>query len=85
MMYDDSYDNSKPKRNGFTRKNRDITIDNSAMIPYKIGDIVEHPNFGMGVVTAKSGSMDSLKVRVAFEGVGSKLLALKYATLRKVE
>ena len=57
----------------------------SSLIPYKIGDIVEHPEFGIGVVTAKSGSLDSLKVRVAFEGIGSKLLALKYATLRKVE
>jgi DNA helicase-2/ATP-dependent DNA helicase PcrA len=57
----------------------------ASLIPYKIGDIVEHPEFGIGVVTAKSGEIDSLKVRVAFEGVGSKLLALKYATLRKID
>jgi len=54
-------------------------------IPYKIGDVVEHPEFGIGVVTAKSGSLDSLKLRVAFEGIGSKLLAVKYASLRKVD
>ncbi|MFZ5432625.1 MAG: hypothetical protein ACOZB3_02515, partial [Calditrichota bacterium] len=52
---------------------------------YKIGDLVQHPEFGFGVVTAKAGGADDLKVRVAFEGMGSKLLAVKYAPLRKVE
>lgn len=53
-------------------------------IPYKIGDLVEHPQFGHGVVTAKSGEWEDLKIRVAFEGIGSKLLAVKFAPLKKI-
>lgn len=56
----------------------------SSAVPYKIGDVVEHPEFGVGVVTAKSGDMSDLKVRIAFEGMGSKLLAVKYAPLKKL-
>ncbi len=55
------------------------------LMPYKIGDLVQHPEFGLGVVTAKSGDAADMKVRVAFEGVGSKLLAVKFAQLKKVE
>lgn len=53
-------------------------------IAFKIGDFVEHPEFGKGVVTAKSGDLSDLKVRVAFEGIGSKLLAVKFAPLKKL-
>jgi hypothetical protein len=55
------------------------------LIPYQIGDIVEHAEFGVGVVTAKSGDLEDMKVRVAFEGIGSKLLAVKFARLKKIE
>ncbi|MFH1011323.1 MAG: UvrD-helicase domain-containing protein [bacterium] len=54
-------------------------------IPYRIGDLVEHPQFGRGVVTAKSGGWADLKIRVAFEGIGSKLLAVQFAPLRKID
>jgi len=53
-------------------------------IEFRIGDVVEHSEFGIGTVTAKSGDMDTLKVRVAFSGFGSKLLAVKYANLKKL-
>lgn len=53
-------------------------------IDFRIGDVVEHSEFGIGTVTAKSGDLDSLKVRVAFSGYGSKLLAVKYANLKKL-
>jgi DNA helicase-2/ATP-dependent DNA helicase PcrA len=56
----------------------------ASYLPYKIGDVVEHPEFGLGVVTAKSGDAADMKVRVAFQGIGSKLLAVKYAPLKKV-
>ncbi len=55
------------------------------LMPFKIGDLVQHPEFGLGVVTAKSGDAADMKVRVAFKGVGSKLLAVKFAQLKKVE
>ncbi|MBI5059091.1 UvrD-helicase domain-containing protein [candidate division KSB1 bacterium] len=57
----------------------------ASLVPYRIGDLVEHADFGLGVVTAKSGDAENLKVRVAFEGIGSKLLAVKYAQLKKVD
>ncbi len=53
-------------------------------IEYRIGDVVEHAEFGVGTVTAKSGDLDSLKVRVAFSGFGSKLMAVKFANLKKL-
>ncbi|MDD5088529.1 MAG: 3'-5' exonuclease [bacterium] len=56
----------------------------SSLVPFKIGDVVEHPEFGIGVVTAKSGEASDLKVRIAFEGMGSKLLAVKFAPLKKL-
>jgi DNA helicase-2/ATP-dependent DNA helicase PcrA len=57
----------------------------TGLIAFKIGDLVEHPEFGLGVVTAKSGDAENLKVRVAFEGMGSKLLAVKYAPLKRAD
>ncbi len=53
-------------------------------VEFRIGDVVEHQEFGIGTVTAKSGDLDMLKVRVAFSGFGSKLLAVKYANLKKL-
>jgi len=71
------------RRPRFSRRHADTPA--ASAIPYKIGDLVEHPQFGRGVVTAKSGEWADLKVRVAFEGVGSKLLALKFAPLKKID
>jgi DNA helicase-2/ATP-dependent DNA helicase PcrA len=62
------------------RKKGDSTLE----ISYQIGDWVEHPKFGRGVVTAKSGDWSDLKIRVAFEGIGSKLLAVKFAPLKRI-
>lgn len=59
-------------------------LSSEPVIGYRIGDVVEHPEFGVGTVTAKSGDLHDLKVRVAFSGFGSKLLAVKYAKLKKL-
>jgi DNA helicase-2/ATP-dependent DNA helicase PcrA len=67
------------------RGRRSQSLARSVLIPYRIGDVVQHPEFGVGVVTAKSGDLDDLKIRVAFEGIGSKLLAVKFAQLKKLE
>jgi len=64
--------------------NERLSVPATDFIPFKIGDVVEHPEFGIGVVTAKSGDANDLKVRIAFEGMGSKLLAVKYAPLKKL-
>ena len=80
----DDWDAFAPVRNSH-RSNRTAAISSNSFVPYHIGDVVEHPEFGVGVVTAKSGGAEDMKIRVAFEGMGSKLLAVKFAPLKKLE
>ncbi len=49
----------------------------------RIGDDVEHPAFGEGVILELRGSGDSTEATVNFRGVGTKHLALAWAPLRK--
>lgn len=72
----------RSRRAAASRPHRDTVP--ALAVPFKIGDLVEHPDFGRGVVTAKSGDWADFKVRVAFEGLGSKLLAVKFAPLKKI-
>ena len=48
-----------------------------------IGDDVEHPSFGEGVIIDLRGEGDSAEATVNFPGVGTKHLALAWAPLRK--
>ncbi len=57
----------------------------NSYMPYRVGDMVEHEEFGTGVVTAKSGDMEDMKIRVAFQGMGSKLLSVKHARLKRLD
>jgi DNA helicase-2/ATP-dependent DNA helicase PcrA len=50
----------------------------------RLGDDVEHPVFGEGVVVEMSGSGDSIEVTVRFSLVGTKRLALAWAPLTKL-
>ena len=50
----------------------------------KIGDDVEHPAFGEGVILELRGSGDSVEATVNFRGVGMKHLALAWAPLKKL-
>ena len=70
---------------GRTTDRRKTRLPVETSLLYRIGDWVEHPKFGRGVVTAKSGDLSNLKLRVAFEGIGSKLLAVKFASLKKID
>jgi DNA helicase-2/ATP-dependent DNA helicase PcrA len=49
----------------------------------RIGDDVEHPAFGDGVIIDLRGNGDSAEATVHFAGVGTKHLALAFAPLRK--
>ncbi len=49
----------------------------------RIGDDVEHPAFGEGVILELRGQGDSAEATVHFAGVGTKHLALAFAPLRK--
>jgi DNA helicase-2/ATP-dependent DNA helicase PcrA len=49
----------------------------------RVGDDVEHPAFGEGVVIDLRGHGESAEATVHFAGVGTKHLALAFAPLRK--
>ncbi|MEJ7720535.1 MAG: 3'-5' exonuclease [Ilumatobacteraceae bacterium] len=50
----------------------------------RIGDDVEHPAFGEGVVIDIQGSGDNMEATINFPGSGTKHLALEWAPLRKI-
>ena len=50
----------------------------------RIGDDVEHPAFGEGVVIDIQGSGDNMEATINFPGTGTKHLALEWAPLRKI-
>ena len=52
-------------------------------IGLRIGDDVEHPSFGEGVIIDLRGQGESAEATVNFPGVGTKHLALAWAPLRK--
>jgi DNA helicase-2/ATP-dependent DNA helicase PcrA len=59
------------------------TPSDAVSLGLKIGDDVEHPAFGEGVILELRGSGDSLEASVNFRGVGMKHLALAWAPLKK--
>ena len=59
------------------------TPSDVASLDLRIGDDVEHPAFGEGVILELRGSGDSTEATVNFRGVGMKHLALAWAPLRK--
>ena len=52
--------------------------------PLKLGANVQHPKFGMGVVTDYEGNGAHARVQVNFDSEGSKWLVLAYANLQVV-
>ncbi len=50
----------------------------------RIGQNVEHPKFGLGVIVATEGRGGDARVQVNFGGAGMKWLALEYAKLTPV-
>ncbi len=51
---------------------------------YRTGRIVHHPTFGRGRILATEGYGDSLRLEIAFTGVGVKKLMVKFAKLKVV-
>jgi DNA helicase-2/ATP-dependent DNA helicase PcrA len=52
-------------------------------VQLRIGDDVEHPAFGEGVVLEVRGRGSDIEATVNFKGVGIKHLSLSFAPLRK--
>jgi DNA helicase II / ATP-dependent DNA helicase PcrA len=57
---------------------------NSQDLGLRVGDDVEHPAFGEGVIIDISGSGEKAEATINFAGVGTKHLALAWAPLKKV-
>ena len=59
----------------------DLTNANAGL---KVGDDVEHPSFGEGVITNIRGSGESAEATIEFAKHGTKHLALTWAPLKKI-
>jgi DNA helicase-2/ATP-dependent DNA helicase PcrA len=57
---------------------------NAQELGLKVGDDVEHPSFGEGVIIDITGSGEKAEATVRFAGAGTKHLSLAWAPLRKV-
>ena len=56
---------------------------NSHELELRVGDDVEHPSFGDGVVIEITGSGEQAEAVINFAGAGAKHLALAWAPLKK--
>ena len=57
---------------------------NSQELGLRVGDDVEHPAFGAGVIIDISGVGEKAEATINFPGTGTKHLALAWAPLKKV-
>jgi DNA helicase-2/ATP-dependent DNA helicase PcrA len=62
---------------------RPVEAGDPTALDLRIGDDVEHPAFGEGVVLELRGRAGDLEATVNFRGVGIKHLSLSFAPLRK--
>ncbi len=60
------------------------TPSNSQDLGLRIGDDVEHPAFGAGVIIDISGTGEKAEATINFPGTGTKHLALAWAPLKKL-
>ncbi len=60
------------------------TPSNSQELGLRIGDDVEHPAFGEGVIIDISGTGEKAEATINFPGVGTKHLSLAWAPLKKL-
>jgi DNA helicase-2/ATP-dependent DNA helicase PcrA len=57
---------------------------NSQELGLKVGDDVEHPSFGEGVILEIRGQGDKAEATIRFRGVGTKHLSLAWAPLKRI-
>ena len=63
---------------------RQPTQANSQELGLRVGDDVEHPAFGEGVILEIRGQGDKAEATIRFRGVGTKHLSLAWAPLKRV-
>ncbi|MEO0311823.1 MAG: hypothetical protein RIQ89_1480 [Bacteroidota bacterium] len=79
--------NSKPLAPpvGFKKISTQTTYDTGSVLEtVNIGDTVEHARFGIGKIVLLEGKDADQKVTINFEGVGNKVLLLKFAKLKPI-
>lgn len=72
---------SRPVQNRFKQKNSHIAFESTGFL---LGQAVNHPKFGDGIVLNYEGEGDHARVEVSFDQVGNKWLVLAYAKLSKI-
>lgn len=60
------------------------TQSNSQELGLRVGDDVEHPSFGEGVILEIRGQGDKAEATIRFAGVGTKHLSLAWAPLKRL-
>jgi DNA helicase II / ATP-dependent DNA helicase PcrA len=60
------------------------TLSGAESMGLKIGDDVEHPTFGEGIILEVRGEGDRAEATIRFQGVGTKHLSLAWAPLKKL-
>jgi DNA helicase-2/ATP-dependent DNA helicase PcrA len=58
-----------------------MSLDFAPSSPWRVGQSVEHPKFGRGVIVGAEGRGADARVQVNFQSAGMKWLALEYAKL----
>jgi DNA helicase-2/ATP-dependent DNA helicase PcrA len=57
---------------------------NSQELGLRVGDDVEHPSFGEGIILEIRGQGDKAEATIRFAGAGTKHLSLAWAPLKKI-
>lgn len=74
-------------KNKLAEKDVDVDfgkLEGGKNLRFKVGDVVKHPKFGQGTISASRGSGEKQTVTIYFPGVGKKTLVAKMAKLEKV-
>lgn len=53
-------------------------------VDFSVGDIVQHPTFGRGVVTSVLDKGENSKIQVNFHTAGEKTILIRFASLKKL-
>jgi DNA helicase-2/ATP-dependent DNA helicase PcrA len=73
------YSRSKQEGNGIRRE--PFYDDMTEQYPYKLGQLVEHPSFGYGIVLDYEGAGEHLRIQIKFNKAGTKWLMFSKAQL----
>ncbi|MFI3323079.1 MAG: 3'-5' exonuclease [Rikenellaceae bacterium] len=79
-----SFDTSRFKKVSTSTATSSQTASQNMVSKIKVGDRVEHGNFGIGVVTNLQPTSTDVKATVDFEKSGTRTLLLKFAKLKQI-